>query len=117
MNNGIDKKNKEPVGTERIICSLDDKVKAEESYTIGTTLHNKGELYRAIEYYEKALSLDPSLANAYYNLGNIHYDHGRIDQAVNCFQQTIRLHPNDAGAHYNLGHIFQSQGDLYQAVD
>ncbi|MGY8706649.1 tetratricopeptide repeat protein [Bradyrhizobium sp. 18BD] len=46
--------------------------------------------------YEKAIALDPSLADAHNKLGVLHAKLGRMDQALACFDRTLELRPDFA---------------------
>ncbi|MBW2735251.1 MAG: tetratricopeptide repeat protein [Deltaproteobacteria bacterium] len=70
----------------------------------------------AIDAYEKALELDPSLAAAQTNLGNIHYRQGRAQAALRCYQGAIALNPEQPEALYNLANIYEEEGDLDMAI-
>jgi tetratricopeptide (TPR) repeat protein len=66
--------------------------------------------------YERALTLDPELAEAEMNLGAVLEAQGRQDEAEARFRRALALRPNLAEAHVNLGNIQQAQGKLEEAV-
>ena len=41
---------------------------------LGTACRELGEIKNAVDYYKKAIEIDPNNANSYYNIGAIHYD-------------------------------------------
>jgi len=69
---------------------------------------------------QKALSLDPDLAEGYVARGDIlwtmanHFPHER---AVREYQHALALNPNSASAHAGLGHIYDHIGLLEKAHD
>ena len=58
---------------------------------------------KAIEAYNKAISLNPNLAEAYNNRGAEYNGKGQHDRAIEDFNKAIALNPNDADAYNNRG--------------
>lgn len=69
---------------------------------------------KAIELYEKALSVNPDYAEAHNNLGIVLHNLNLLDDAVKSYIAAISINPNYAEAHNNLGN---SQGKLGQLSD
>ncbi len=76
---------------------------------------DRGAPDEAIAAYQKALELDPNLANANFNLGNALRDAGRTDEAITAYQRFLEKHPDDAEAHNNLGVVLAKRADLTAA--
>ena len=71
--------------------------------TIFQSLH----LYdKAYACYQRAIALQPGLAEAHNNLGNICRELGRLPEAIGCFQRAVSLKPDFAEALNNLGNIY-----------
>jgi predicted O-linked N-acetylglucosamine transferase (SPINDLY family) len=91
------------------------KKDAEYLYNLGYALQLKGYAKEAINYYLKALEINPNCAEAHFNLGLIHHDIGQINDAINYYQRYIQLNPNDADVYLNIGHALQWKGQIDQA--
>jgi protein O-mannosyl-transferase len=78
---------------------------------------NLGDASKAIEYLEKALTLEPGSAETYSNLGLYYTDLKQFDKAVNSLQTAINLKPDFAKAHYNLGLAYAMSGQFQLAIN
>jgi superkiller protein 3 len=79
-------------------------------------LYKQGELEAAITYYQKAIQLDPKLADAYNGLGVVLYKQGELEAAITYYQKAIQLNPKYAKAYNNLGNALYYQGKLDEAI-
>jgi type IV pilus biogenesis/stability protein PilW len=70
---------------------------------IGWAYYKKGDLRRAIESFQKAVSLKPDFGLAFYNLGLAYRDNKQPGEAIKAFRNTLVLVPNLADAHLQLG--------------
>ena len=75
-----------------------------------------GRLDDAIAQYEKALRLNPDLAETHTNLGNALKDEGRTKEAITQYEAALRLQPDLAVAHNNLGSALSAEGRTKEAV-
>ena len=57
----------------------------------------------AIEYYEKALKINPGYVEALHNLGISLRNIGRTQEAIDCFRKALVMSPNYAEVQHNLG--------------
>ena len=91
-------------------------------------LYLKGDFYyqkyspegftKAIEYFERAVELDPNFADAWIYLGMANFEmHNwlylppeRLKVCINCIQKALTLDPTNANAHYLLGLIHFNKG-------
>ena len=83
-----------------------------EAYWIGFQQPmNRGKtwLTKASQNCEKALALEPKLAEGYTCLGNVYFGTGRSEEAVKQYQRALQLDPN---SDYALGQL----ADAYQAT-
>ena len=71
-----------------------------------TTLNNYND---AIEYYKKALALDPTIAEVHYNLGITYAGKGMADEAIAEYKKALAITPNDAEIQNNLGAVYLNQ--------
>jgi transcriptional regulator with PAS, ATPase and Fis domain len=88
----------------------------------------------ALDYYEKALKIHPSLLDVHFNIGLIHMKRGHVNDAMFAFMETIQLiHPLTPGSFYlglfhtaeslttqcrmNMGTLFKERGELEKAME
>jgi tetratricopeptide (TPR) repeat protein len=77
-----------------------------------------------IEYFTKAITLDPRYVTAYYNRGSTYNEYQKYREAIKDFNQAIELNPeygkayNNRGyAHNNLGKYEEAIQDFNQAIE
>jgi lipoprotein NlpI len=83
---------------------------------LGAAWKAKGDLNQAIANYDRAIALDPRLANAYNNRGAALGAKGDLDAAMRDFDHAIELDARLALAHENRSVVLQSRGDLDGAI-
>lgn len=102
-------------------------------FILGNVHFDKGDYDKAIEYYQKALTIDlnalgpdhPDMAASYNNLGIAYDAKGDYDRAVEYHRQalTIRLkalganHPDVAQSYNNLGIAYDAKGEDDRAIE
>ncbi|BAZ33476.1 hypothetical protein NIES4074_59900 (plasmid) [Cylindrospermum sp. NIES-4074] len=74
---------------------------AEAYYNRGNALRKLGDMKGEIEFYNKALRINPNYAEAYYNRGNALRKLGDMKGAIEDYNQALRINPNYAEAYYN----------------
>jgi DNA-binding winged helix-turn-helix (wHTH) protein/TolB-like protein len=70
----------------------------------------------AIEFYQKALALNPQLNDAISGLARIYAETGNAIEAVYLTQKLISINPNNANAHFTLGYIYRYGGMLQESI-
>jgi tetratricopeptide (TPR) repeat protein len=94
-----------------------DRRSAYQHYLEGCRLdEDENTMDRAAESYQRALTLDPSLACAYTNLGNLSYRRSDVEAALGYYARALALDAEQPEAHYNLGFLALSAGDAQLAV-
>ena len=63
---------------------------------MGNVLKGQGKLEKAIEAYNKALSLKPDYAKAYNNMGVVLKDQGKLEEAIEAYKKALLLKPDYA---------------------
>lgn len=76
------------------IAAASDAVRAEAYYKQGYLYYSEKNYNLAIEEYNKAVLLDPSMAKAYYWRGKSHYMTGQTEQARTDVTKALNLSPN-----------------------
>jgi tetratricopeptide (TPR) repeat protein len=71
----------------------------------------------ALASLNRALHLNPNLAEAHYELGLIALAQGKIEQSIAWLEKAVSLDPQLAAAHYRLGRAYQRQGDASRAKE
>jgi len=84
---------------------------------MGLALAAKGEFDQAIEYYQRALEMQPEFAEARSNLGWALYQQGHHDRAIEVLRQAVARAPTLASAHNNLGWALDGRGRHSEAVE
>ncbi|HUW18488.1 MAG TPA: tetratricopeptide repeat protein [Sedimentisphaerales bacterium] len=92
--------------------------------TLGCLLNNLGNTYSevgnidsALTALERAVQINPSLAESHMNLGNIYLRKGRVNDAIYEYRSALKIKPDDAKSHLNLGNAYTERGWLRDAID
>ena len=76
-----------------------------------------GRREQAIRSYQRALTINPGLADAHYNLGNLYAELDSLDAAIVHYERSISLLPTWAEAHNNLANVLQKRGRHQEAIE
>ena len=79
--------------------------------SLGRSLDSEGRTADAIEAYQRALELDPGMAQAHANLVGSFGRTGEIDQAEEHYAKALALNPNLVELHNNWGVVQASRGE------
>lgn len=71
----------------------------------------------AVSSYQKALTLDPKLAEAKYKIGKIYLTQNNKEFFLPAFQDAIQMDPAYAPAYYELYYYWYYHGDVNKAAD
>lgn len=63
-------------------------------FTMGNLFDKKSDLPKAIEYWEKAIEIEPAYAEAQFNLGVGYFKLKKIDKARECWERVLLLRPD-----------------------
>ena len=72
----------------------------------GNGLEDEGLPEQALERYESAIRLAPTLARAHLNRGNVLLDRGEAEGALAAYAKALVFSPAYAAAHYNTGNAY-----------
>ena len=85
--------------------------------TLGCFFNNLGNSYMAVGNkkqaqvaLERAVEINPALAESRTNLGNIYLQDGRADEAIMQYRVALQMSPDDAKVRNNLGNAFFKKG-------
>jgi protein O-mannosyl-transferase len=84
---------------------------------LGHYLRRQNQSERALENYNKAISLEPGKAQPYNNRGKIYFDRGEIDKAIADYNKCIELEPNHVNALANRGAAFGMKQEWNTALN
>ena len=76
---------------------------AEEYFNSGSDKHNLKDYNGAISDYNKAIEINPNLADAYLNRGVSKDELKDFNGAISDYNKAIEINPNLAVAYYNRG--------------
>ena len=80
---------------------------AEQWLAKGETAYEDNDYEEAIKYFEKAIDLNPNLADAYFYRGYCYIAYEEdYDKAAECFKKMIKLDTNNAAAYIALGILY-----------
>jgi DNA-directed RNA polymerase subunit alpha len=90
--------------------------RAEYSYQMGCILSDRGDTYGAIEYFERAVDMDPHHAQALFRLAAENALHGNDVEAIRLYEQCLSKPPYHLGALMNLGLLYEDRGNFPAAA-
>jgi superkiller protein 3 len=93
-----------------------DVLSAEEYFTKGNNAAESGFNELGIEYYQKAIAINPNLVAAYYNMGITYADLENYWEAIRCYQKAVAIDPNFAMAYYNMGNTYKNLKNYNEAI-
>ncbi|MFQ5480587.1 MAG: tetratricopeptide repeat protein [Thermodesulfobacteriota bacterium] len=86
-------------------------------YTLrGLTYESEGDLQLALNDYNKAISINPDLSDAYINRGIIYGKRSLFNLAIKEFSRAASLDPSNAKAYLNRGAAYMGTGDYGSAA-
>jgi tetratricopeptide (TPR) repeat protein len=86
---------------------------AEEWLSMG---RNETDPQTQIDYFTRAIRLNPELAEAYTCRGTAYSDLGKYDQAVLDYTRAAALNPDNAQTYNNRGYAYEKLGQYEKAV-
>ncbi|TAL26042.1 MAG: tetratricopeptide repeat protein, partial [Nitrospirae bacterium] len=95
--------------------SAPSNITAYEYYSKGYAQWTQGDLDKALEYYQKAVSIDPNYENALFELGYINNEKGEYRKAIEYYNKVAVLNPRAKDALNNLGLAYSQLNDIPNA--
>ena len=93
------------------------KESAVNYFNIAYSFGRKGDHVKAIEYFDKAIELNPTYEKAWYNKGFGLGELGRHEEAIECFDKAIKINPNYEKAWNNKGFGLGELGRHEEAIE
>ena len=87
------------------------------NHTMGLCLERMGRLSKALEFYERALKLDPKNPEIYQNLGMIAWQLDMLEGAEKFLRLFLQMAPNNPSGQINLSGILRDQGRFPDAIE
>ncbi len=99
-------------------AAIEADKRMEEAYSnLGLIYAAQRNYTKAIESFNKALSLRPARPTTLNGLGTVLYARGKIKEAMEKWQQTVEIDPKFAPAYYNIGNAFENDKDNQAAIE
>jgi tetratricopeptide (TPR) repeat protein len=95
----------------------DEEGRAAATCELGNAIRGLGDLLRAVDLYQEALSLDPTHPVARFNLGLAHNELGDHEAALAAFSVIAQLDSGDADVHVERGHAYLELGRHDEAIE
>lgn len=89
--------------------------RAEYSFQKGCILSDRGDTYGAVEYFERAVDMDPGHSKALFWLAGENALRGNEDEAIRLYERSLASPPLFLGALMNLGLLYED-ADNFQAA-
>ena len=89
---------------------------AEKLSNKGEELKQKGQINKAIAYYQKAIELNPNCHIYYHKLGNIFQQQGQVTNASIYYRQAISINSHHSWSYHSLGEVLTKKNQLEEAV-
>ncbi|HUG91323.1 MAG TPA: DNA-directed RNA polymerase subunit alpha C-terminal domain-containing protein [Planctomycetaceae bacterium] len=81
--------------------------RADYSYQMGCLLSDRGDTFGAVEYFERAVDMDPRHTAALFRLANENNRVGNDAEAIRLYEQSLSRPPMYLGALLNLGLLYE----------
>ncbi|KAL6521083.1 hypothetical protein OROGR_017652 [Orobanche gracilis] len=90
---------------------------AEACNNLGVIYKDRDNLDKAVDCYQKALSVKPNFSQSLNNLGVVYTIQGKMDAAASMIEKAIVANPTYAEAYNNLGVLYRDAGNISLAVE
>lgn len=104
-------------GAEKILKGIASEAasRAEYSFQMGCIMADRGDTFGAVEYFERAVDMDPHHSRALFWLAAENALHGNDEDAIRLYEQALSKPPYYMGALLNLGLLYEDS-ENYQAA-
>ena len=96
--------------------SFSKNQKAIDLYSKGTDELKKDNFKKAIEYFEKALKIDPEFVFAWDNLGVSYRNLDNYDKAIESYEKSLEIDPKGITPLQNIAVVYQYKKEYQKAI-
>lgn len=110
----------EPVESEEIIVEKLPQLSNRDAkgyYDFGVETIKKGNFGLAVQAWNKAVEIDPTMLKAYNYLGRAYYTQGMMEEAITVYKKSVELEPDNPNAHVNLGVSYRYEEMYDEAIE
>jgi len=86
-------------------------------FNSGVSFHNRGEMAKAIQAYQKVIEMDPAYVEAYNNLGIIYQEIGDLESSMKTYRRAIEINPKYEKGLNNIGILLHLKGEDEKALE
>ena len=90
--------------------------RAEYSYQVGCIWADRGDALTAVEYFERAVDMDPHHSRALFQLASANALRGNDNEAIRLYEQSLSKPPFYMGALLNLGLLYEDKENYPSAA-
>lgn len=84
-------------------------------HNLGKIYAGRGEIEKAIDAHQHAISREPNFAEAYFHLGVLYSRKTDWQAAITALQKTLAISPTMPNTHYQLARCYRQIGDVQKA--
>jgi tetratricopeptide (TPR) repeat protein len=93
------------------------KKDAEYWFRKGALVSTYGNNKAAVEYFQKAIALNPNFSGAYFSQGVSYGQLGQYQEALNQINRALKLEPQNGMYYYGRGRVYLLAGDETKAME
>ena len=90
---------------------------AEEYYAFGIKAIKEGDFTLAVQAWEKAVEINPTMVKVYNYLGRAYYTQGMIEGAIDAYKKAAELDPANPQSYINLGIAYRYDDEYELAIE
>ena len=92
-------------------------VTAEKHRAKGWDYYQSSKYYIALQEYNRAIEIDPTVADIFFQRGHVHRAMKNNDLALNDYRKALEINPNGSNILAYIGEIYFGRGDFETALD
>jgi tetratricopeptide (TPR) repeat protein len=84
---------------------------------MGNLCYRHGDVIKALEYWNRALQINPEQPNVYRSMALLYMKKGQFDDAVAQFRKALEIQPQLPDVYVNIGHSLMMSGRPKEAIE